>query len=459
MDFKSLVDSFSQVAAVLSVELKGEGDYGDICLVEANDLYIESVRARGCEFQSGALYTSVIDRDLTFENLCYEAIAKNQPRHLYIEVEMQMFHAWLSNFVLPLHTDQEGIAYCLFTYEMMPQVDAGMLANTSAMMAAHVLQTCIRLRETNDFEEAMKGVMADIRELCDASHCCILCVDDEKQSCSVLCESIREGSGIIPMRHFLTPDFYEVAKTWPQAIQGDNCCVVADEHDMNVLAELTPEWAGSLRAAGISTVVLYELKANKKRLGYIWALNFDPSRSRMIKDILGTTTFILSAEIANRQMYEEMEQMSRTDLLTGVLNRNAMNNRIDNCDKDEFLQGGSFGIVFADVNGLKIMNDSRGHEAGDELLQKAAKVLQNTFLGQEIYRAGGDEFVVVTQRITEAEFNECIEKLKEQSELFSAGGVYSAKGGDIHRMMQMADQCMYEAKEAYYKAHPEIPRR
>ena len=69
VDYKELVNGFSQVAAVLSVELKGEDDYGDVRLVEANDLYIESVRARGCEFERGALYTTVIDRDLTFENV------------------------------------------------------------------------------------------------------------------------------------------------------------------------------------------------------------------------------------------------------------------------------------------------------------------------------------------------------------------------------------------------------
>ena len=172
MDFKTLVDGFSQVAVVLSVELLGEDDYGDIRLVEANDLYIESVRQRGCEFESGALYTSVVPGDLTFENLCYECIKKNQPLHLYEEITV--FHSWLSNFMIPLKSDREGIGYCLFTYEMMPQMDVSMFANTSGSAAEYVLKTCIRLRGTPDFEEAMTAVIGDIRELCDASHCCIL---------------------------------------------------------------------------------------------------------------------------------------------------------------------------------------------------------------------------------------------------------------------------------------------
>ncbi len=459
VDYKELVNGFSQVAAVLSVELKGEDDYGDVRLVEANDLYIESVRARGCEFERGALYTTVIDRDLTFENLCYQGIKQNQPLHLYVEVKNGMFHAWLSNFVIPLVSDREDIGYCLFTYEMMPQLDATMMANTSAVAAEHVLKTCIRLRETPDFDDAMTTVIEDIRELCDANHCCILMVDDEKKKCSVLCESIKPGSGLLPMEHYLDDNFYDIVQTWPKAIGGDKCCVISDEHDMRALEELTPEWAASLQAAMVNSVVLYELKNNEKRLGYIWATNFDAERSRKIKDILGTTTFILSAEIANRQMYKDMEWMSRTDLLTGVLNRNAMNNRVDTYKDDEDLQNNSVGVVFADVNGLKVMNDTYGHEAGDELLKKASKVLRKIFRGQEIYRAGGDEFVVLVRKMPENEFRAALDTLREQANLFSVGGVYSGKGGSIHRMMQQADERMYEAKEAYYRAHPELPRR
>ncbi|MBR6157536.1 MAG: GGDEF domain-containing protein, partial [Lachnospiraceae bacterium] len=132
---------------------------------------------------------------------------------------------------------------------------------------------------------------------------------------------------------------------------------------------------------------------------------------------------------------------------------------IDSFDKDVLLQSGSFGVVFADVNGLKIMNDTNGHVAGDELLKKAAEVLADIFCGQEIYRAGGDEFVVLTNRISKEEFESSMDMLQKQQSLFSVGGVFREKGGDIRKMMQEADERMYEAKEAYYRAHPELPRR
>ena len=51
-------------------------------------------------------------------------------------------------------------------------------------------------------------------------------------------------------------------------------------------------------------------------------------------------------------------------------------------------------MVFADLNGLKRINDCDGHQAGDLLLKNASMALQNAFIGDEIYRAGGDEFLI-----------------------------------------------------------------
>lgn len=83
------------------------------------------------------------------------------------------------------------------------------------------------------------------------------------------------------------------------------------------------------------------------------------------------------------------------DLLTGALNKNAYQKleeeyqiRIEN-DTDL-----CFGLIVCDVNNLKIINDTMGHKAGDELLQSVSALLQNAFSHSHVYRVGGDEFVV-----------------------------------------------------------------
>ncbi|MDD5941092.1 GGDEF domain-containing protein [Fibrobacter sp.] len=111
------------------------------------------------------------------------------------------------------------------------------------------------------------------------------------------------------------------------------------------------------------------------------------------------STFFLAAEIANHQLVNQLEILSSVDMLTGVKNRNAMNNLVSRIVTGKLPAPKRFGVVFADVNGLKPVNDNEGHEAGDNLLKRAARVLKEAFEGYDVFRAGGDEFVVVAQDI------------------------------------------------------------
>lgn len=101
----------------------------------------------------------------------------------------------------------------------------------------------------------------------------------------------------------------------------------------------------------------------------MWVTNFDTSKTLQIKETLEISTFFIASEIANYQLLNKLEVLSNMDLLTNVQNRNSMNNRIS-----QFLNGEvtykSLAVVFADLNGLKPVNDIQGHDAGDNLLKK-----------------------------------------------------------------------------------------
>jgi len=85
-------------------------------------------------------------------------------------------------------------------------------------------------------------------------------------------------------------------------------------------------------------------------------------------------------------MYKDM---ANTDFLTGLKNRNAFELDIQN-KQDEVL-----GILIADLNGLKKINDEQGHQIGDEYIRKAATVIGKCASTCPVYRFGGDEFVVL----------------------------------------------------------------
>ena len=151
------------------------------------------------------------------------------------------------------------------------------------------------------------------------------------------------------------------------------------------------------------------------------------------------------------------------DMLTGVLNRNEMNNRIDELRKKDSDQITGLGIVFADLNGLKRVNDNNGHEAGDLLLKNAAIVLQNVFVGDQIFRAGGDEFMILLSFTNEEAIKDKCNKVKKLSKKYSnvsfaLGYVYQSDSSNITDALKIADQRMYEDKAKYYLDHPEYMR-
>ncbi len=461
MDYKSFVASFKKVACVISVDLKAENSDNKYIIVEANDAYKRTVVKDINDFQTNVPYTRYIMKTSNFETLCDNCVISNVPVHTYFDIEL--YNAWMEVFLMPLESDDPDKGMLIFTYEMNPKADVNKLTDISSETATNVIQTCLKLRETSDFRESMKVVVKDIRIQCSAHRCSILLTDYEKREYIPLCEDYDEveDPGQVPMESYMTEEFCRVIETWPRLINKSNCFVITNEKDMDDAHKIAPEWIDSLRHVGVKSLVIYPLRSDNKTIGYIWAGNFPVEKVLVIKETLGLTAFILSAEIANDQMIRKMKIMSSTDLLTGVYNRNAMNNRISDNDSGTAVIEKPFGVFFVDVNGLKTINDTKGHEAGDNLLKDVAAALKELKGDNvETYRVGGDEFLVIITGISAEEFREKEEFLRSHSECegrahYSVGACHSDEVNDIRKAMQKADARMYDVKEEYYSRHPE----
>jgi diguanylate cyclase (GGDEF)-like protein len=117
------------------------------------------------------------------------------------------------------------------------------------------------------------------------------------------------------------------------------------------------------------------------------------------------------------QHLKSVELMARIDRLTGIRNNNAfvervqsIDNRIHSADKEL-----AFGIVMCDVNDLKRVNDTRGHRFGDEMLQRACRMICDVYRNSQVYRTGGDEFVVVLMGEDYEIREELLENLRSES--------------------------------------------
>ncbi len=206
------------------------------------------------------------------------------------------------------------------------------------------------------------------------------------------------------------------------------------------------------------------MRFNQELVGFIWAANFDSDKMMQIKETLELTTFFIGAVLSNHQLLRQLEFMSMIDMLTYARNRNALNKRIDSLSSSNNNRPDKLGIVYADLNGLKTVNDNGGHEAGDKLLKHAAGLLNETFGAYEIYRAGGDEFVVFCPDITEETLSERIIQLKKLAEdtadvSFAIGYGLFESDYDIINSMQLTDERMYDDKKEYYKLHLDKNRR
>ena len=463
MDYNAIVNGLNKIGCVLSVELKANGTYGAICVEAANDAYLESVNVKRKEFTPGKPYYNYVPPTRNYEAMCFRCVYENRIIHSYINVAL--YNAWMEVILLPLKSVKDGKGYLLFSYEMTPKVDAEKMADLSPEIAVEVIKTAVKLKETNDFQKTMNAIINDIRENCEANRCCILLTDFKNETCSVLCESVVGFEANIPdVASYIKQGFFKIVKTWDTLIAKSNCYIIHDAEELELLKEKNEIWYDSLKDAGVYSLVIYPLKANDETIGYIWATNFNKDNTLNIKAILEVTAFILAAEISNHLLFEKTKLLSDTDLLTGLLNRNAMNNRITAIVTGEESISGEFGVVFADLNGLKTVNDRDGHEEGDELLKAAADMLRNTFTDNEIFRVGGDEFFVIISDKNENEFNNLVLNLRKKTEAsnfvkLAIGKCFGDSTLDIRKAMHIADEKMYEDKAKFYKAHPELQHR
>jgi diguanylate cyclase (GGDEF)-like protein len=145
-----------------------------------------------------------------------------------------------------------------------------------------------------------------------------------------------------------------------------------------------------------------------------------------------------------------LERLSMNDHLTGVMNRSGLNNVLSHQYGEK-----SLAVIAADINGLKSVNDTMGHEAGDRLIVSVATCLSEVFGNNNVFRTGGDEFIIIQYDHSEDECIKAIEKLRDvmnkANVSASLGYAYtSSYRSDFLRLQGIADKHMYEDKERFY---------
>ena len=156
------------------------------------------------------------------------------------------------------------------------------------------------------------------------------------------------------------------------------------------------------------------------------------------------------------KLAEAQMQFAYFDRLTGLRNRRAYEEKLLQLQDEPQSE---FCVIMADINGLKTVNDTIGHNAGDELITGASKCLSEAFDGiNTIYRIGGDEFCIIMPASAEKTCL-CLSRLEELfsnwrgryvNSLSVSVGVASSKDHeDVESVVAEADKKMYDCKRNY----------
>ena len=160
---------------------------------------------------------------------------------------------------------------------------------------------------------------------------------------------------------------------------------------------------------------------------------------------------------AEKETSKTFHDMATTDALTGVRNKYsyseteaALNEKIKNREIQKLA------VAVCDINGLKQVNDTRGHTAGDQLIKEACALICEYFAHGAVFRTGGDEFVVILQGDACDSLHDVISALNRRAEAnIKENAVVVAVGGSaleeedqrLHDVFERADQKMYVRKK------------
>ncbi len=468
MDWQAFVDNIDAVTCVMSVEMKEDGHYGDICIVCGNEAYVKSIelaydgpQLMSNKFVPGSRYQNYFPTDLNFETVCYRAAVEKTPVHTYVHPDR--FDFWFDLYLLPL-ANEGNIYYCTYTQVVTAAADSAKMSNLSQETTSTVLNTCIKLNGAGDYKEKMKEVIKDIRGICGAHACTFILMNQQERKCSVLAEDRDDPRVEASVAHVLKGDndFYDLVESWEDTLAGTNCLIIKNETDMEYIKQKNKKWSESLIEHGVTSLILFPIRYELELLGYMWATNFDVEKANEIKEIMQLTMYFVSSSVANFQLLRQLRIMGSVDMLTGVMNRNEMNERVNRIVSGED-NIHNLGIVFADINGLKRINDEQGHFAGDQLLKHAAEILRDVFRRCDVYRAGGDEFMIIIPDTNDEELEKFCQKVKSSDlkfgyACFATGWYWTDDSVEIRKAMHIADERMYKDKAKFYEEHPELKR-
>ncbi len=226
--------------------------------------------------------------------------------------------------------------------------------------------------------------------------------------------------------------------------------------DRQLLKLVHPTEYDALERMKIESCVAAPIIIHDEIVSILGIANLAASKLDGASLMLTTLSYFIATTMVADNNRKLLEKASYSDAMTGVSNRNAF---IRDIEQDQRLidQGElAVGVIYFDLNGLKEVNDTQGHRAGDRLIMHLADTITLFFRKREVYRTGGDEFITICLNMPEQLFTERLARVMafiDSSTTLSVSIGYAwsqEKGLSLQQVIATADAKMYEEKQIFY---------
>jgi diguanylate cyclase (GGDEF)-like protein/PAS domain S-box-containing protein len=313
-----------------------------------------------------------------------------------------------------------------------------------------------QMEETiSGYEEKYKTVIMDINERNRMEKA----LRQSEEKYRTILETIQEG-------------YFEIDLTGKYTFFNDSMCRIHGYSKEELMGMNNRQHTDKENAKKVFQTFNTVYNTGKPAEGFDWQIIRKDGTKRYIetsvsptKDSSGKLTGFrgIIRDITERKRAEErIEYLATHDALTGLPNRLMFSQLINHAIQAARRYQRQFAVLFIDLDRFKIINDTMGHEAGDQLLQEIAKRFKQSLRAVDVVgRLGGDEFIIMIEEVNELNQVETLAHkilssamkpmvlLGEECHVTASIGIsiYPRDGEDEQTLMKNADMAMYFAKE------------
>ena len=415
------------------------GTVHDMQFIFVNEKYASLVGKPTAELMGATYYTTVSNRDEDWIRLSYQSAIMRQS--VINRTFNTQFNKWFEFWAVPVY--KKG--FCAFiihdvTAEKRREENHEITSNSNTLIL-----DCAKVLSTSDFKRGIRATLKSLGTKLKADR--VYIVESKGGDLGDIYEwtERKSGTGLPNRKDFERFDFFTM---WDKQLLESRVVIIEDTKE---IIKKNKEVYEDVLQGTISRYIITAIQDKGETIGYLVADNFSLNLDINVAEVFETVAIFISEELRNYILGQEMQYMSSHDAMTNLRNRNAFTSTLNMIEGLKI----SVGVCFADINGLKAINDEQGHDAGDEYIKEAGAIVESVFKKKYSYRIGGDEFVAIVPQVEKDYFEELVAKLRKKCKKVSMaiGATWQENAENMEEMINTADKLMYNDKAEFYSVN------